>query len=178
METQSWGAGPVEEAVGVGVLLDGVVVGVLELGVGVGLAGGEEVELVLVGDGLVVSPPVAGLLVAVGLDVSVVLVEVVEVGDAVAVSASTTPLMGTDDSAWVRTWLASWPARDWLAVTWIEHELTTVCDVPPLSARSTPTIPEENIARPATRPNAEVEGCRMLMDALSPPWSRPGYELS
>lgn len=89
--------------------------GVVGLGVGVGLVGGDEVALpVGLGLGLDVEPETV-LLDAVGLADAVEPVDVVGLGDAVAVSATTAALMGSNESACVRNW--SRASRVWAAVT-------------------------------------------------------------
>jgi len=89
------------------------VVGVPELVVGVALVGGDEVAPP-VGLGLDVEPETV-LLDAVGLADAVESVDVVGLGDAVAVSATTAALMGSNESACVRNWSRAW--RLWAAVT-------------------------------------------------------------
>lgn len=100
MERHSCAEG-VADAVGDG--LTGGVVGVPELGLGVALVIGDDVAL-LVGLGL-------------GLDVEPesVLLDAVGLGDAVAVSATTAALRGSNESACAPNWSRAWPP--WAAVT-------------------------------------------------------------
>jgi hypothetical protein len=153
------------DAVGDGVAGD--VVGVPEpVGVGLALVGGGEVGVLLlsVGDGVGLGDDED---VVLGSVVAVAVSDPVGLGDAVAVSASRAPPMGSTENDWVRSFSPDWPERAWLAVTWIEHDLTVVWLVLGLRAKSTPTMPEETIVRPATRLNAGVVVCRMLIDALA-----------